>query len=72
MRPAENVLMLCGSGVGACIAANKVTGARAAVCHDTFSAALNKDKLTPDFIAHSIVISNPGQFDAEITINIVK
>ena len=39
-------------------------------CHDTFSAALNKDKLTPDFIAHSIVVSNPGGFDAEITINI--
>ncbi len=39
-------------------------------CHDTFSAALNKDKLTPDFIPHSLIISNPGQFDAEVTINI--
>ena len=34
----ERGIMLCGSGVGACIAANKVTGARAATCHDTFSA----------------------------------
>ncbi len=31
-------LLLCGSGVGACVAANKVPGVRAATCHDTFSA----------------------------------
>ena len=32
-------IMLCGSGVGACVAANKVRGVRASVCHDTYSAA---------------------------------
>ncbi|MBI5632175.1 MAG: ribose 5-phosphate isomerase B [Nitrospirae bacterium] len=31
-------IIVCGSGVGACIAANKIPGIRAAVCHDTFSA----------------------------------
>ena len=29
---------MCGSGVGACVAANKVLGVRASVCHDTYSA----------------------------------
>ncbi len=31
-------IMVCGSGVGACVAANKVRGIRASVCHDTYSA----------------------------------
>ena len=31
-------ILLCGSGVGASMAANKVSGARAALCHDDFSA----------------------------------
>ncbi len=35
---AERAVILCGSGVGACIAANKVKGVYAAICHDTYSA----------------------------------
>ena len=31
-------IIICGSGVGACVAANKVTGIRAGICHDTYSA----------------------------------
>lgn len=31
-------ILICGSGVGVCIAANKIKGARAGVCHDTYSA----------------------------------
>lgn len=34
----ERGVMVCGSGVGASVAANKVRGARAGLCHDTFSA----------------------------------
>ena len=34
----ERGIVLCGSGVGACVAANKVAGVRAAICHDTYSA----------------------------------
>lgn len=34
----ERGVALCGSGVGACIAANKIPGVRACVCHDAYSA----------------------------------
>jgi ribose 5-phosphate isomerase B len=35
---ADRAVLLCGSGAGACVAANKFRGIRAAVCHDTFTA----------------------------------
>ena len=35
---ADRGLLVCGSGVGSSIAANKVVGVRAAMCHDTYSA----------------------------------
>ena len=35
---AERGIIICGSGVGACIAANKMRGIMAGVCHDTYSA----------------------------------
>jgi ribose 5-phosphate isomerase B len=35
---AERGVLICGSGVGASVAANKVRGIRAALCHDTYSA----------------------------------
>ena len=35
---ADRALLVCGSGAGACVAANKFKGIRAATCHDIFSA----------------------------------
>jgi ribose 5-phosphate isomerase B len=35
---AERGILICGSGVGVCVAANKMPGIRAAICHDTYSA----------------------------------
>jgi ribose 5-phosphate isomerase B len=35
---ADRGVVLCGSGVGASVAANRVRGVRASVCHDTYSA----------------------------------
>jgi ribose 5-phosphate isomerase B len=35
---AERGILICGSGVGASVAASKIRGIRAAVCHDTYSA----------------------------------
>ena len=44
---AERGILLCGSGVGACIAANKIRGIYAGVCHDTYSAhqAVEHDRM---------------------------
>jgi len=35
---AEKGILICGSGVGACVAANKMSNVRAGLCHDTYSA----------------------------------
>jgi ribose 5-phosphate isomerase B len=37
-KKAERGLLVCGSGVGVSVAANKIPGVRAAMCHDTYSA----------------------------------
>ncbi len=40
---AEIGVVVCGSGVGASVAVNKVPGVRGAICHDTFSAAQGRE-----------------------------
>jgi ribose 5-phosphate isomerase B len=35
---ASRAVLICGSGVGVCVAANKIPGIRAGMCHDTYSA----------------------------------
>ena len=37
-KRAERGVLICGSGVGASVAANKIPGVRAGMCHDTYSA----------------------------------
>ncbi len=37
-KEADRGVLICGSGVGVCIAANKIPGVRASMCHDTYSA----------------------------------
>src|SRR5918912_3596622 len=40
---AEIGIVICGSGVGACVAANKIRGVRAALCGDTYSAHQSRE-----------------------------
>ena len=37
-QEADRGILICGSGVGACVAANKIVGIRTCLCHDTYSA----------------------------------
>ena len=37
-KQADRAILICGSGIGMCIAANKVPGVYASVCHDAYSA----------------------------------
>ena len=39
---AERGILVCGSGIGMCIAANKVSGVRAALCHDSITAEMSR------------------------------
>jgi ribose 5-phosphate isomerase B len=39
---AERGILLCGSGIGMCIAANKIPGIRAAPCHDDLTAEMSR------------------------------
>lgn len=40
---AERGILICGTGIGIGIAANKIDGIRAALCHDTFSAHASRE-----------------------------
>lgn len=39
---AERGILICGTGIGMCIAANKVIGVRAAPCHDSITAEMSR------------------------------
>jgi ribose 5-phosphate isomerase B len=41
-KQADRGILLCGTGIGMCIAANKVPGVRAAPCHDSITAEMSR------------------------------
>jgi len=66
---AERGVLLCGSGVGASVAANKFVGIRSALCHDTFSArqgveddAMNALTLGARVIGPALAVELVGAF----------
>lgn len=50
-RQAELGVVICGTGIGISIAANKVPGIRAALCHDTFSARMCREHNNANVLA---------------------
>ena len=59
-RQAERGILLCGSGVGACIAANKMKAVYACVCHDTFSAHQSVEHDDMNVLCMGTRIIGPG------------
>jgi ribose 5-phosphate isomerase B len=47
----ENGILICGTGIGLAIAANKIKGIRAAVCSEAYSAAMTKEHNNANIIA---------------------
>lgn len=48
---ADKGIVLCGTGIGICIAANKINGIRAALCHDIFSAKMAREHNDANILA---------------------
>ena len=42
-KDADMAILVCATGIGMCIASNKIKGVRAALCHDELSAAISRD-----------------------------
>lgn len=56
----ETGILVCGTGIGMSIAANKIKGIRAAVCHDCFSAAATKEHNNANILAMGARVIGPG------------
>lgn len=53
-------IIICGTGIGISIAANKVKGIRAALCHDVFSARATREHNDANILAMGARVIGPG------------
>ena len=56
----EKGILICGTGIGISIAANKVKGIRAALCHDVFSAQATREHNDANILAMGARVVGPG------------
>jgi len=56
----ERGILICGTGIGMAIAANKVPGIRAALCHDTFSARASREHNDANILTLGQRVVGPG------------
>lgn len=59
-KRAEYGILICGTGIGISIAANKIKGIRAALCHDCFSAEATKLHNDANVLAMGARVVGPG------------
>ena len=57
---AERGILVCGTGIGIGIAANKISGIRAALCHDTFSAHACREHNDANILTMGERVIGPG------------
>ena len=57
---ADRALLVCGTGLGVAIAANKVPGIRAANCHDVFSAQMSREHNDANILTMGERVIGPG------------
>ena len=57
---AELGILICGTGIGMSIAANKVKGIRAALCHDVFSAQATREHNDANILCMGARVVGPG------------
>ncbi|MCX7970151.1 MAG: ribose 5-phosphate isomerase B [Negativicutes bacterium] len=56
----ERGILICGTGIGVSIAANKVRGIRAALCHDVFSACATREHNDSNVLCLGERVIGPG------------
>lgn len=59
-RRCQYGILTCGTGIGVAIAANKVPGIRAALCHDTFSARASREHNDANILTLGARVIGPG------------
>lgn len=59
-KECEKGILICGTGIGISIAANKVKGVRAALCHDCFSAEATRQHNDANILAMGARVIGPG------------
>lgn len=65
---ADRGILICGTGIGIGIAANKIKGIRAALCHDTFSAHASREHNNANILTMGERIIGPGLAKDIVTI----